>query len=191
MSLDAFEILLEMENDCRTHSRPLPRQKDIGKNWQGIGFITLNYHCVVPIDEVKEILTVPVQTPLPASASWFKGVANLRGHPLPITDLQGFLIGGEQSEPRSALETPHSRILVVDFNKSDVGFLVQQVLGVQRFLEKTLMPLEKITVEEIDQKFKPFLKGAFKEENTLWYILSLKSITETAEFYRIAKEVGG
>lgn len=203
MSLDPYEILLNLEENCRQFARPLPRQKISGKIWQGIGFISSNVHFVTPLAEIKEILAPPDTTPLPFGASWFRGVANLRGHLLPITDLQGFV-----------LETPHhlstlSRILVIDFEQTLVGFLVQQVLGVQRFPESLLnsilednqisnevskeIPKDGSPPQEshLEPKFTPYLQGQFTVNEKTWYVLSLKALSQTTQFYHVMKNVEG
>jgi len=179
MSLDPFQTLVEIEQACKTHARPLPWQKELGRLWQGIGFLAANRYFLVPLAEVKEILTVPAVTPLSGSVEWFLGVANLRGHLLPITDLEGLMMG----KPHQT--TPLSRILVMDFEQTGIGFLVQQVLGVQRFIDKTLQSVS----EALDLQVKPYAIGEFKQDKD-WIVLSLKGLTQTTQFYHLIKETG-
>ncbi len=181
MSLDPFEILIDIERSCRSQSKSIPHKRESGQVWQGIGFITANKHFLSPLTEIKEVLTTPRITPLPAAAPWFLGVANLRGHVLPVTDLEAFLFG-----TRHTLSTA-SRVLVVNFEKTGVGFLVQQVLGVQRLLNKTM---KTIIEEEMVEGVKEHLQGEFIDGLTQWFVLSLQSLSQTAQFYHVVREAG-
>jgi twitching motility protein PilI len=181
---DPFQTLLTLEENCRLYAKTLPREKSLGRDWQGIGFMCNDKYFVAPLAEIKEVLTLPPATPFPLSVSWFRGIANLRGHFLPITDLQGFIL--QKSHHATAL----SRVLVVDFDKTGAGFLVQQVLGVQRFSSHLKENKEALTSVDLNQEFKPFVQGKFMEAGITWLLLSLKTLTETTQFYRIVKEGG-
>lgn len=182
MQLQPYEMLVEMEKRSLTYARPLPQQKTVGRMWQGVGFLISNLHFVVPLNEIKEVLSVLPATPLPVSVSWFRGVANFRGSLLPVTDLQGFV-----------LAIPHitsalSRILVIDFDNTHAGFVVQEVIGIQRFLENTIKPA---SVEAVDEKLKPYVQGAFQQNTKCWHILSLKALSQTSQFCRVVNELRG
>jgi len=170
-----------MERQCRAHAKPIPSQREAGQIWQGIGFLTADKHFLAPLTEIKEVLTVSHITPLPAAAPWFLGVSNLRGQVLPVTDLEAFLFGRQHRLKDS------SRILVVDFEKTGVGFLVQQVVGVQRFLNKTMKTMIE---DEMTEEVKAHLQGEFVNELSRWYVLSLKNLSQTGQFYHVVKEQG-
>lgn len=180
MSNDPFETLIDIERKCRSQAKPIPHSEEVSESWQGIGFITANQYFLSSITAVKEVLTTPPITALPDAAPWFLGVTNLRGHVLPVTDLEGFLFGSQHRI------TSTSRILVIDFEKTSIGFLVQQVLGIQRFAKKTL----QTTIEDERMRdVKAHIEGKFVNELASWYILNLKSISQTGQFYHIIKEV--
>lgn len=173
---DPFETLLEIEQKSRTYAKPLPRKQSLGQTWQGMGFLSSNIHYAVPLDEIKEVLQVPELTPVPAGVAWFRGVSNLRGHLLAITDLEFFMQAMQATEkPITSVTgvTPSSRILVVDSEGSLSGFLVQGVLGVQRFSK-----------EKIDE-----VKKQYDDGNIIWEILSLSALTRTHLFNHIVTQV--
>jgi twitching motility protein PilI len=180
--VEVFEALLEMEQKGLTHARPLPQQKTLGRMWQGIGFFLANLSFVVPLAEIKEILSVLPETPLPVSVSWFRGVANLRGHLLPVTDLQGFLL----TVPH--ITTALSRVLVINFDQTHAGFVVQEVVGIQRFLETDLV---QGTLEGIDERLMPYVPGTFLQNGKKWHILSLKTLSQNSQFCRVINEIRG
>lgn len=183
--LDPFDVLIELERQCRLNALAIPQEKIAGRIWQGIGFIAANIHLVSPLGEILEILPVPSITPLPQSVSWFKGVASLRGRILPINDLQGLLTNKNQ-------EITHlSRVLIINYEKNEIGFLVQQVLGVQRFYENSLKSNVGETIDSItiDSTIRSYLQGQFEEKQT-WGLISLKTLCQTPQFYQILEEMG-
>lgn len=182
---DPFDVLIEIEQKCKKNARPLPWQKEIGYLWQGIGFLSGERHFAVPLGEIKEVLPIPAITPFPSSTAWFMGVANLRGHLLPVTNLESFMFN-QYHEINAA-----SRILVVDFEQTAVGFVVQQVLGVERFLKNTLKPNQNESIEkQNNENTRPlYIKGEFHNIQT-WTVISLKELSQTAEFYHVIKDAG-
>lgn len=185
MPATPYETLLEIEQACRQYARPVPREHITGRVWQGIAFLSAGYSFVAPLNEISEVVAIPTATPLPESTPWFVGVANLRGRLLPITDLQGFILGTPQ------ITTNLSRVLLIRLEESCSGFLVEEVIGLQQFSENNLSPVSEKTRTEIDPKFIPYLQGNFKEEARIWHVLSLKALSQKIEFYRIIKETEG
>jgi twitching motility protein PilI len=180
---DPFNILIDIEQRCKKNARPLPWQKELGHLWQGIGFLNGDRHFVAPLIEVNEVLPVPAITPFPSSVPWFMGVANLRGHLLPVTNLEGFMF--DTMHPMTAL----SRVLVVDFEQTKVGFLVQQVLGVERFLKSSLLSNGELSKEQKEATVQPYIIGEFKNEEQ-WTVISLKELSQTTQFHHVIKEAG-
>ena len=182
MSMDPFEVLLDLEKKCKANARPLPLQRELSRGWQGIGYLTGQQYFVSPLSEIKEVIPIPSITALPAAADWFMGVTNLRGRVLPVTDLQKFILGTSQTL------TPLSRVLVMEFEQSNVGFVVSQVLGVQRFLgQPAVVKPEEL---QIEQAFQPYIQGVFEGAKHRWHVLSLKQLSESGQFYHLVKELG-
>lgn len=180
MQKDPFETLIDIERKCRSQAKPIPHPVEVDEVWQGIGFITANHYFLSSLTEVKEILTKGLMTPLPNAVPWFLGVANLRGQILPVTSLEAFLFGSKEKT------TTTSRILVIDFEKKSAGFLVEQVLGIQSFSKKTMQALVE---NEIKEEVKAHIQGKFVNEVATWYVLTLKSLSQTTQFCHVMKEV--
>src|SRR5471030_1306206 len=107
MSNNAFELLLEMERNSKAFALPMPSQHAMGEIWQGMGFTCGEQNFVVALDEIQEVIPLGNVTMLPSSASWFLGVTNLRGHVLPVTDLQEFILD------KPLMKSPLSKILIL------------------------------------------------------------------------------
>jgi len=176
--VDPFETLLDIERNCKAYAVNIPRKIVTKRDWFGIGFRSSNFNFVCPIKEVIEILRGSANSEVPGAYPWFRGVSNLRGHLLPVTDLEGFITG--VVHPENGL----SRILVVSFENALYGFVVSQLLGIERFFGKELKSAEKIP--EIKQ-YLPFVQGTFEQDRKPWVILSFRSLIKTPEFYHVVK----
>jgi purine-binding chemotaxis protein CheW len=73
--------------------------------------------------DVAEVIHVPVTTRVPGVPEWLVGVANWRGHVLPILDLRP-LLGAEAVPP-----TTSARVVVIAVNNVEAGVLADQVPG--------------------------------------------------------------
>jgi chemotaxis signal transduction protein len=73
--------------------------------------------------DVAEVLPVPVRTRVPGTPAWVSGVANWRGHVLPVVDLRPILGLAISPLPTSA------RIAVVAVDDVEIGLLAESVTG--------------------------------------------------------------
>lgn len=119
-----FEVLARYERLSLAHaSDTRDRQMDAPGLWRGIGFRVGTRFLVSGIDEINELLAVPVLTPVPGTQPWLLGVANVRGNLVPVIDFARFLFGERtQSSDRS-------RLLIVRQGGGSVALLVDEVLG--------------------------------------------------------------
>ena len=77
----------------------------------------------VPATAVAEVVEVPVLTRVPGLPGWVVGVANWRGHVLPVIDLKPLLGVVPAALPSSA------RVVVVVVDETEVGIVADAVLG--------------------------------------------------------------
>lgn len=81
-------------------------------------------------------------TPLPRVPSYIKGVANMRGHVIPIVGLAERL-GWEPSVPHA-----RSCILVANIGGKQAGFLVDEVADIVLIKDSEIQPAPEIHIEE-------------------------------------------
>jgi len=174
--MNSFETLLDIEHNCRANAVSIPRQIVTERDWIGVGFRASNFNFVCPMDLISEILRWPTMAKLPSSASWFKGIANLRGRLLPVTDFQGFVTGTRHKQE------PTSRILVVNIDNAHYGFAVEQVLGIERFFSEEAKVSEEIS--DIGE-YLAYSKKAFERDSEPWIVVDFESLIEEAKFYHI------
>ncbi|MEB0039408.1 MULTISPECIES: chemotaxis protein CheW [unclassified Pseudomonas] len=172
----AFQLLLEIDQRCRSLAAGLPLQDTRQQDWTGIGF-RMGEHCyVAPMGEIGEILHEPRYAVLPGVKPWVKGVANLRGRLLPIMDLCAFF--GQDLSPLRK----ERRVLVIEHQEVFVGLLVDEVLGMQHFNQRSLMPEALVA---FDADVAPFIRGQFLREQA-WLVFSPRALAQSPGFMDIA-----
>ncbi len=73
-------------------------------------------------------------------------------------------------------------MLVVEDEDLIAGFVVEQSLGIQHFLEDSF---EESTAEEV-ATLKPYLRGAFQQGGCVFYEAHLKTILRDEKFFDVA-----
>jgi twitching motility protein PilI len=146
--------------------------------WVGIGFRLGAEQFVMAREEVREVLMVPSSvTRVPGARAWMRGLANVRGHLLPVVDLRAFLGSGSGGMGRSA------RVLVLNDNEFAAGLVVDEVYGFRRFLDREHQSEVPETLIRCDR----FLAGSFQRGDEAWPLFSATRLLATEEFARAAE----
>jgi twitching motility protein PilI len=91
-----------------------------GENW------------LVDLSDVAEVMPLPVISPVPLVHSWFKGVANLRGNLVSVSDLAAFTgLGSLSATPAARLLLLHPRHIL------HCAVLVDRMLGLKHLADLT------------------------------------------------------
>lgn len=167
-------FLRDIEARCLKNAIGLPKQESTEKNWEGVIFSIAGRLFATPINEVSEILNLPVTiTRVPGTRAWVVGISNVRGNLLPIIDLQSFLLN------RQTVRARRTRILVVNYDGLYSGLLVEPFVGIKRFFEseQTQKPLElpaaiEKYVNGVYEKYEIDSKSGEKKLTT-WPIFSM------------------
>jgi twitching motility protein PilI len=179
----AFHTLVELAQLSRHHAKGLPAQLDVKAQWTGVGFSLFGKNYVAPMSEVVEMLEMPSFTHLPGVADWIKGVANVRGRLLPLTDLAAFL-GGKLDSPWR-----QQRVLVVELDDIYSGLVVDAVYGMQHFEADSHS--SEIKEETITESMAPYMQGAFLDESGgEWAVFSPWALIKSEPFFQAALQAG-
>ncbi|MCK8061009.1 MULTISPECIES: chemotaxis protein CheW [unclassified Fusibacter] len=117
------------------------------------------------ITEYKEI------TGVPNSPSYIEGVVNLRGDIIPVVNLKKrFVI----EETKLSEET---RIININFNGKDIGFLVDEASQVLRITDDNIEPAPEI----IKGKGGKYISGIAKIDDQIAIVLDLENIFDEEE----------
>lgn len=173
-----FELLREIERrSARAQSgvsgSPLPDE------WVGIGFRIGEEQFVASRDQVREVLKLPESmTRVPGARRWMLGIANLRGHLLPLIDIKLLLGSGRTSLRRT------TRVISVNHREIPAGLVVDEVHGFRRFSNQEFTEELPQTIVRCDR----FLTGAYRRSDETWPILNLFDFVESNVFLQAAEE---
>lgn len=171
-----FQVLQNVETECRSKAAGLPILDDVKQTWTGIGFRIGESFLVASMDEVAEILHTPPFTQIPGVRSWMVGLANVRGNLLPLLDLKGFVTG------RDVTQRKDSRVLVAKYNGALTGLVVDEILGLKHFyLEE-----QAFEIPALDENLQSFIIMAFKHSDEYWPVFSFKKLVKQERFLQIA-----
>jgi len=173
-----FELLQELERRSRVAlagkgSGALPAE------WVGIGFRIGQEQFVAIRDQIREVLMLPDSiTRIPGAKRWILGVANLRGHLLPLIDLKMLLGSGRTTLSRN------TRVISVNHREIPAGLVVDEVLGFRRFMDSEFKNKWPETIVRCDR----FLTGAYHRGQDTWPIFELYDLIESSTFLQAAAE---
>lgn len=149
------------------------QQADDINRWSGIAFEMQHQTFVVPLGEVNEVLYCPDLTPIPNAAPWIKGLANVRGQLLTVIDLSEYFSG-----PIVKLTRQH-KLLCLRYKDYYIGFIVDQVIGLQHFHTTSFVTLNK----ELKQDLQKYCHGYFKQKRVHWNVFLFSTLLK--DFYQV------
>ncbi len=173
-----FELLQEIERRSRqVHSGQ--SSSAMPDEWVGVGFRIGEEQFVAGRDRVREVLMLPDgMTRVPGARRWMLGIANLRGHLLPLIDVKLQLGSGRTTLRRN------TRVISVNHREIPAGLVVDEVLGFRRFGDHEFTDTWPETVVRCDR----FLTGAYQRGEDTWPVLDLFDFVESNLFLQAAAE---
>lgn len=172
-----FELLREMERRSRAAVSGQGSGGSKATEWVGVGFRLGGENFVASRDEVREVLMVPDSiTRIPATKRWMLGVANIRGHLLPLIDLRLLLGSG-----RTPIER-NSRVISVNHREISAGLVVEEVSGFRRFVDGEYSDARPPTVARCEA----YLRGVFRRSDDIWPVFDFEALVESEHFLQAA-----
>ena len=151
----------------------------VTNEWVGIGFRIGEDRFVASRDQVKEVLMLPdTMTRVPGAKRWLLGIANLRGHLLPLADVKLLLGSGRTTLRRT------TRVISVNHREIPAGLVVDEVIGFRRFGDHEYKQEGADTAVRCDR----FLKGKYQRGNDQWPIFDLFDFVESNLFLQAAED---
>ena len=173
-----FDLLRELEHRSKVALAGAAGESDIDlEEWVGIGFKLGEESFVIDRKWIREVMLMPsFVTRVPGAKSWVRGLANVRGHLVPIIELRSFLGSGAGSNPRL------SRVLVINTADLPIGLIVDEVFGFRRFLDREQVdevPQTKIRCEH-------YLEGSYSRGSETWPVFSMEKLLRSNDFLQAA-----
>jgi twitching motility protein PilI len=173
-----FALLREMERRSRSAIAG-KTTGEIAEEWVGIGFRIGQENFVADRDQVREVLMLPESiTRVPGAKRWLLGIANLRGHLLPLVDLKMFLGGGRTSMRRV------TRVVSINHREVPAGIVVDEVQGFRRFMNSEFVEHAPQTAVRCDR----YLRGAFERGPDMWPVFDFYDLLESTAFLQASAE---
>lgn len=142
------------------------------QRWSGIAFEMRGQYFVAPLGGVSEVIYPPKYTPVPNTQSWVKGLANIRGRLLSVSDLAHF-ISGQRSTFSSA-----QKVLCISHHDQYVGLVVDQVLGIQHFNKKSFFSQSL----DLEENLKDYCQGYFHQHNQHWHVFLFSRLLQNPHY---------
>jgi len=173
-----FELLQELERRSRKAFAGKGGE-GMPDEWIGIGFRIGQEQFVASRDQVREVLMLPdAITRVPGAKRWMLGIANLRGHLLPLVDLKMLLGSGRTSLRRA------TRVISVHHREIPAGLVVDEVQGFRRFMDSEFNDKAQQTAVRCDR----FLQGAYQRGHDVWPVFGLYDLLESSAFLQAAAD---
>lgn len=173
-----FELLQELERRSRV---ALAGQGavSLSEEWVGIGFRIGQEQFVANREQVREVLMLPdSMTRVPGAKRWLLGIANLRGHLLPLVDLKLMLGSGRTPLRRM------TRVISVNHRDIPAGLVVDEVQGFRRFADHEFADQWPQTAVRCDR----YISGAFQRGEDTWPVFGLYELLESSSFLQAAAD---
>jgi len=173
-----FELLQEIER----RSRAAHGEQGTGSStaeWVGVGFRIGEEQFVASRDQVREVLMLPdATTRVPGANRWLLGIANLRGHLLPLIDVKLLLGSGRTTLRRT------TRVISVNHREVPAGLVVDEVLGFRRFMDHEFANEAAETIVRCDR----FLGGTYQRGDESWPVFNMFDLVESNMFLQAAAD---
>ena len=173
-----FELLREIERrSAQVQSGGAGTMRH--SEWVGVGFRIGEENFLASREQVREVLMLPESmTRVPGAKRWLLGIANLRGHLLPLVDVKLMLGSGRTSLRRM------TRVISVNHREIPAGLVVDEVVGFRRFGDDEYVKKTPETAVRCER----FLAGCYRRNDENWPVFDLFDMLESNLFLQAAAE---
>ncbi len=141
---------------------------NVPSNYLGVEISGRNV--LINLLDITETLVMTEVEPVPLVKPWFMGVTNVRGVLYAINDLGQLL-----DEQATEISSNTRMLLISDDISSNIGFLVDRLVGLRNF--------EKLKKKKKTEKTVCFQPERYEdEEGNLWYVLDCERLVSSKEF---------
>ena len=169
MAANGFIELLRLAKRGNKH---YVHQDSEVNRWSGIAFEMMGQYFVAPLGEVSEVIYPPKCTPVPNTKAWVRGVANIRGRLLSVSDLSHYLTGHKSHSSNA------QKVLCIQHDEHYVGLIVDQVLGIQHFNKKSFFSPQ----DDVADTLHPYCRGYFQQHNQKWQVFLFSQLLQHPKY---------
>ena len=114
---------------------------------------------LVDLADVAEVMPVPAVTSVPLAQPWFRGVANIRGNLVSVSDLPAFI-----GSPHTGFTAMARLVLLQPRHLPHAAVLVNRMLGLKHLADLQVQPADPVAPSWVGESY---LDAAGKEWKTL------------------------
>lgn len=152
-ALTSEEAARLLRQRARSLARELPRQEKAGEHLEVLEFLLAYETYAVESRYVREVYPLKELTPLPGTAPFVLGIANVRGRILSVIDIKRFF-----ELPEKSL-TDLNKLVIIREGGMELGILADAIVGVRSIPAAEIHPsLPTLTDIRAD-----YLRGVTKE----------------------------
>ena len=107
-----------------------------------------------------------------------KGLANIRGRLLSVSDL-AFYLTGQRSQ-----FLPTQKVLCISHNDHYVGLVVDQVLGIQHFNKKGFFSKNN----DLEGNLQTYCQGYFQQHNQAWNVFLFSRLLNDPQYMNASEK---
>ncbi len=171
---DPYRLLLEMERRARQARLGPGEDGAPDLEWNGIAFRVGDLRLLTPREEIMEVLMPPEVTRVPGAQPWLRGITQLRGQLIPLTDLRAYLFDAPVPPGLSG-----TRVLVASHRQIPAGLIVDEVYGFRRIPHTRR---RRVELDGLAPRIRPCVEGGFLVDDEVWPAVRLHTLIESDKF---------
>ncbi|HET7704946.1 MAG TPA: chemotaxis protein CheW [Thermoanaerobaculia bacterium] len=164
---DKIAAYLAEAGSSRGEMRREEKAIHTGEQIELLTFVIAGEQYAIDIENVVEIVTTRPVTKIPNANESVLGILSLRGTIVILVDVRGSL-----GHPTKLSAGPDSRIVVVQHESENIGFMVDRVLRVVKIDPHEIQPHPVVHSSEHDES----VKGVFKQGSSLTIVLDFSKL---------------
>lgn len=173
---DPYGLLLAIDARARNNQLVSDAADEFRQTNTYLSFSVCGEGVLLPIGEITELVSAPAIVEIPVMKPWMRGIANIRGSLLPLTDLEGFFCDRRQSLGAS------SRVLVIEKGSSRYGLLVPEVYGIKEIAPEKLQQIQPGASNPLAGFCSLIASTGGKD----WFLLDFELLTGDERFMQVA-----
>lgn len=130
----------------------------------------------IPMNYVKEVVKMPVRTPIPQMPNYFSEMANVRGEVYGILDLSLFFQSND-------VISPWNYLLILKDDKFRVGIALENVPNTVKVSTKMIEEISSSSFGSL--KGKKYLTGIVKREKEMIILFDIKGMIGSEKFTEV------
>jgi twitching motility protein PilI len=165
-----FKSLLDMAAVIESEAAPVPPAQEYVEYWYGAAFEILGVRCVASMREARKVVDLTPTISIPGVKQWVRGLANIGGRVLAISDLSAFLSKGART-------SSGKQALVISGRGIQSGLVIDASFGGVRF------PVDELRKDiPVSEQLRPYIRGVFTSEDGDYAVFNIERLLSDADF---------